>query len=172
MNSERLIRSLREGVSKRDFPSTVDTHKGKGPHSIVEVGSERTTLQSDLNPGRTKRALKQPKIDPNALQTVSPLCVLRHRTMGRAAGMDWVFGTAVRQDGADYVVSVRDLPEVVTGGDDEAHALAQAVDAIEVSIGFRMEKGEPLPMPSPVLDGEHAVALSALSAVKASLYTA
>ena len=86
--------------------------------------------------------------------------------------MDWVFGTAIRQDGADYVVSVRDLPEVVTSGDGEAHALAQAVDAVEVSIGFRMEKGEPLPIPSPVLDGEHAVPLSALSAVKASLYTA
>lgn len=84
----------------------------------------------------------------------------------------WVFGTAIRHEGDDYVVSVRDLPEVVTSGDDEAHALAQAADAIETSIAYRMDKGEALPMASPVQDGERPVGLSALSAAKASIYGA
>lgn len=84
----------------------------------------------------------------------------------------WVFGTAIRMIDGDYVVSVRDLPEVVTSGDSDAQALALALDAIEVSIGFRMEKGEPLPTVTPVQDGENAVGLSALSSAKASIYEA
>ena len=84
----------------------------------------------------------------------------------------WVFGTAIRVEDGDYVVSVRDLPEVVTSGDSEAQALALASDAIEVSIGFRIDQGEALPVASPVQDGENAVGLSALSSAKASIYEA
>lgn len=84
----------------------------------------------------------------------------------------WVYGTAIRREHGDHAVSVRDLPEVVTSGDDEVQALAMAADAIEVAIGYRMDRGDVLPPPSPVQDGEHAVGLSALSAVKASLYVA
>ncbi len=85
---------------------------------------------------------------------------------------DWVFGIAVRKNATDHVVSVRDVPEVVTSGDDLAEALGLALDAIEVSIGARIVKGEPLPATSPVLDGEHALALSARMAAKASVYEA
>jgi hypothetical protein len=67
MNREQLIRRLRKYARKRDLRFEVDTRKGSGSHFIVEVGSERTTLQSDLNPGRIERALKQLKIDPAAL---------------------------------------------------------------------------------------------------------
>ncbi len=83
-----------------------------------------------------------------------------------------LFGTALRREGDDTVVSVRDLPEVVTSGDSEAQALELAADAIEVSIGFRIEKGEALPAATPVQDGEYAVGLSALSSAKASIYEA
>ena len=84
----------------------------------------------------------------------------------------WVFGTTLRREGADYVVSVRDLPEVVTSGDSEAQALELAADAVEVSIGFRMDNGEALPVTTPVQDGEFAVGISALSSAKASIYAA
>ena len=67
MNRERLIRALRKYARSRNLSFTVDTKRGNGSHYIVEVGSERTTLQSDLNPGRIERALKQLKIDPTAL---------------------------------------------------------------------------------------------------------
>ena len=67
MNREQLIRALRKYARKRDIPFSVDTKKGNGSHYIVQVGSERTTVQSDLNPGRIERALKQLKIDPAAI---------------------------------------------------------------------------------------------------------
>ena len=84
----------------------------------------------------------------------------------------WVYGAAIVRQHGDCVVSVRDLPEVVTSGDDDAQALAMAADAIEVAIGYRMEKGEALPVAGPIQAGEHSVGLSALSTAKASLYEA
>ena len=86
--------------------------------------------------------------------------------------MAWVFGTAIHREGDDFVVNVRDLPEVVTSGDDEVGALELAADAIEVSIAYRMKKGEALPVCTPVLDGEHAVAMPSRVAAKASIYEA
>ena len=64
MNREQLIRVLRRYARKRGIAFKVDNKKGNGSHYVVEVGSERTTLQSDLNPGRIERILKQLKIDP------------------------------------------------------------------------------------------------------------
>ena len=85
---------------------------------------------------------------------------------------EWVFGTAIRLEDGDYVVTVRDLPEVLTSGDTEAEALALAVDAIEVSLAYRMKKAEALPVCTPVQDGEHAVAMPSRIAAKASIYEA
>ena len=44
-----------------------------------------------------------------------------------------------------YIVRVPALPEIVTEGDTEAEALAMAKDAIELVIGSRHERGEPIP---------------------------
>lgn len=82
------------------------------------------------------------------------------------------YGVAIRQEGDDFVVSVRDLSEVVTSGDTLEQALEFASDAIEVSIAGRIEDGMDLPEPSPVREGEHAIALPALLAAKAAVYTA
>lgn len=79
---------------------------------------------------------------------------------------------AVRREGDDYVVSVRDLPEVVTSGDDEAEALELAADAIEVLLAFRMKKTEALPVCTPVQDGEHAVAMPSRVVAKVAIYQA
>lgn len=43
------------------------------------------------------------------------------------------------------LVRVPALPEVVTYGDDEEHALAMAKEAIELVIGSRLERGESVP---------------------------
>ena len=64
MKREQLIRALRRYARKSGVPFSVNTKRGDGSHYIVEVGGERTTLQSALNPGRIERALKQLKIDP------------------------------------------------------------------------------------------------------------
>ncbi len=82
----------------------------------------------------------------------------------------WVFGVSMPFENGRYRVSVRDLPEVVTSGRTETEALGQAVDAIEISIGLRIRKGEALPVCSPVQAGEHAVSMSARATVKAAVY--
>ena len=84
--------------------------------------------------------------------------------------MQWVFGTKVKELDGDFVVSVRDLPEVVTSGDTRKQALELAADAIEAAVAGRIEDEMELPLPSPVKRGETAVALDPHLAAKASVY--
>lgn len=67
MNREKLIRDLRRYAKRNDLHFKVSKRKGKGSHYIVEVGSEWTTMQSDLDVPEMQRSLKQLKIDPAAL---------------------------------------------------------------------------------------------------------
>ena len=85
---------------------------------------------------------------------------------------DWTYGVAIVTEGADHVVTVRDLPEVVTAGSSLEEALALAADAIEVAVAGRMEDDEALPRPSRPRKGEHPLALPAQLAAKASIYSA
>ncbi|MYZ49856.1 type II toxin-antitoxin system HicB family antitoxin [Propylenella binzhouense] len=85
---------------------------------------------------------------------------------------DWTYGIAIGREGLDYVVSVRDLPEVVTSGSNLQEALDLAADAIEVAVAGRMDDDMALPRPSPLQEGEHAILLSAPIAAKASVYSA
>jgi hypothetical protein len=64
MNREQLIRALRKYARKRGLVFVVDTKKGSGSHYRVKLGTEITTVQSELNPGRIERLLKQLKVDP------------------------------------------------------------------------------------------------------------
>lgn len=82
------------------------------------------------------------------------------------------YAVALTREGDDIVVSVRDLPEVCTSGDDEAEALSLAADAIAAIVEHRMAKDQPLPAPSPAQPGEHLVALPAPLAAKAAVYGA
>jgi antitoxin HicB len=84
----------------------------------------------------------------------------------------WVYGVSIHKEGADHVVSVRDLPEVVTSGDTFEEALELAADGVEVVVSARMEQGRDLPLPSPVKRGEHTVPLPAPLAAKAAVYHA
>lgn len=86
--------------------------------------------------------------------------------------MSDLYGVAIRQDGEDCVVSVRDLPEVVTSGSSLDEALRLAVDAVEVAVAGRMEDEMDLPLPSKVRRGELSVALPAPLAAKAAVYRA
>ncbi len=82
------------------------------------------------------------------------------------------YGAVIRREGDDFVVSVRDLPEVVTSGDTFEEALELAADAVDVVVATRIERGMELPQPTPVEDGEHAIALPAPLAAKAAVYAA
>ena len=78
--------------------------------------------------------------------------------------------TAAEEGG--YVVSCRDLSPLITQGDDEADALAQAADAMDEVFAAYMSEGLVFPVPSERLRGEHVVSPPAETAAKAALYVA
>lgn len=82
------------------------------------------------------------------------------------------YAVAIAEEDGDFVVSVRDLPEVVTSGDSVEEALALAADAIEVAVVGRMEDEMDLGEPSRARAGEHLVTLPAALAAKAAIYVA
>jgi antitoxin HicB len=71
-----------------------------------------------------------------------------------------------------YVATCRDLPEVVTQGDDLEEALAQASDAMDEAFAARIDDGEDFPEPSALRKGEYVVAPSSDLSAKAALYLA
>lgn len=71
-----------------------------------------------------------------------------------------------------YSVTCRDLPEVVTQGEDLEDALNQAIDALDEAFAARIEDGEAFPKPSARRRGEHLIAPSADMSAKAALYLA
>jgi antitoxin HicB len=50
------------------------------------------------------------------------------------------------QQGGGFTVLVPALPEVVTEGDSEAEALANAAEAIRVVLDYRRDRGLPIPV--------------------------
>ena len=71
-----------------------------------------------------------------------------------------------------FVVSCRDLPQLVTQGDDQAHALAEAADAMDEVFAAYMVGGLTLPTPGKARRGEHLVSPPAETTAKAALYVA
>jgi antitoxin HicB len=78
--------------------------------------------------------------------------------------------TLARDDNGTLLVTVPDLPEAVTFGEDREDALARAVDAIETALMGAMAAREDIP--GPKLSGADSVALPALTAAKVALYQA
>lgn len=75
------------------------------------------------------------------------------------------------EDGA-YVVSFPDVTGANTGADERAEALELAEDALAGALGMYVELREPIPVPSPVMDGQEVVAVDPVTAAKLELYTA
>ena len=84
--------------------------------------------------------------------------------------MKFVYPAQLQRTAPDeVVVSFRDLPECLTSGADEPEALFEAQDALEEAVAGRIDDGEPIPTPSPLIAGERAVAVPAEMAAKAAL---
>ena len=84
--------------------------------------------------------------------------------------MKFLYSAQLKRTGPDeVVVSFRDLPECLTSGADEVEALMEAQDALEEAVAGRIDDGESIPTPSPLLPGERAVAVPAEMAAKAAL---
>lgn len=78
--------------------------------------------------------------------------------------------TAAQEGG--FVVTCRDLPEVITQGDTLDEALHEAADAMDEAFANRMEHGMLIPVPTAPESGEHLVAPPPETILKASLHLA
>lgn len=61
--------------------------------------------------------------------------------------------------GGGFVVTCRDLPELITQGDDLEHALSEATDALDEVVALYRSDGIPIPSPSDRRTGEYWVAV-------------
>ena len=77
--------------------------------------------------------------------------------------------TPDKKDGG-FVVTCRDVPEVVTQGESVEDAISEAAGALEAAIEMRIEDGLGIPAPSATKRGEHLACLPIATAMKAALY--
>lgn len=85
------------------------------------------------------------------------------------------FEYAVRLEAAKeggFVVTCRDLPALVTQGEDLADALVQAADAMDEVFAIYMDEGLAFPAPSKTRKGEFVVSPPAETMAKAALHSA
>ncbi len=69
-----------------------------------------------------------------------------------------------------FVVTCRDVPEVVTQGETLDGAISEAEGALEAAIEIRIEDGLSIPVPSARKRGEQLACLPVGTAMKAALY--
>ena len=69
----------------------------------------------------------------------------------------------------EILVSFRDLPECITSGADEAEAMSEGLDLLEVGIIRRLDDGEEIPIPSTLLQGERYIEVSLAELLEAWL---
>jgi antitoxin HicB len=77
----------------------------------------------------------------------------------------------IRDDNDTILVDFVDFPEAHTFGDDEADALAHAVDALTTILHSFMRERRDIPLPSAEVTG-YRVAVPAMVAAKVQLYRA
>ena len=75
-------------------------------------------------------------------------------------------------DEGGYVVTCRDLPEVITQGDTIEHALSEARDALDESFALRISDNLDFPAPTKLLMGEYLISPPVETQIKALLYRA
>jgi len=75
-------------------------------------------------------------------------------------------------DEGGFVVTCRDLPQLVTQGENVADALAEASDAMDEAFAAYMQAKLAFPTPSKARRGEYRVAPPAVTMAKAALYVA
>ena len=75
-------------------------------------------------------------------------------------------------DEGGFIVSCRDLPSLITQGEDKADALSQAADAMDEVFATYMLEGLAFPTPSKPRRYEYSIAPPAETMAKAALYMA
>lgn len=77
-----------------------------------------------------------------------------------------------RDDAPGLAVSCRDLPQFQSYGDDEEHAMREAVDGIETALSIYVDERRSIPEASAPEDGEFVVHLPAVTVAKIALWNA
>jgi antitoxin HicB len=72
----------------------------------------------------------------------------------------------LRKDGKCLLVTFPDIPEAITQGDNRAHALEMANEALEVALQFYLDDKRPVPMPSQARRGQAVVEVAPSLAAK------
>ena len=75
----------------------------------------------------------------------------------------------LRKDGKYVLATFPDIPEAITQGDNRAHALEMAREALELAMDFYFEDRRPIPMPSQPKRGQAVVELPVGVAAKVLL---
>jgi antitoxin HicB len=76
------------------------------------------------------------------------------------------------RDEGGWIVTCRDLPELITQGDDLPHALVEATDAMDEVFAAYMKAGLIFPTPSKARRSKHMISPPADTVAKAALYVA
>ncbi|HEY4069001.1 MAG TPA: type II toxin-antitoxin system HicB family antitoxin [Burkholderiaceae bacterium] len=153
MTGNEFIRKLKALGKLRGISVSLNASRGKGSHQTLYFGS-RTEIR---HAAWHVLAAWYPGFGP-----------LKEYKVER-------FEYAVRLKPADeggFVVSCRDLPQLVTQGDDLAQALVEAADAMDEVFAAYMQGGLPMPAPSRPRKGERLVSPPAETVAKAALHVA
>jgi antitoxin HicB len=75
----------------------------------------------------------------------------------------------IQPDPPGLIVTFPSVPEAITGGNDTAEAMANAVDALEIALLTYAKDGKPLPSPTTAAPGEAEWAVSPSASVAAKL---
>jgi antitoxin HicB len=79
------------------------------------------------------------------------------------------YPVTLRRDGKFILVTFPDIPEAITQGDNRAHALEMAAEALEIAMDFYFEDRRPVPAPSKPKPGQAIVELPPSVAAKVLL---
>ena len=112
-----------------------------------------------------------------AIVLVAVLIVIRIVWVYPAAYLPRLFSRTIREiqkaaEEGGFVVTCRDLPPLITQGEDRQDALVQAADAMDEVFATYMLEGIVFPTPSKTRRGEYSVAPPAETMAKAALYMA
>ncbi|WP_296261648.1 MULTISPECIES: type II toxin-antitoxin system HicB family antitoxin [unclassified Pseudomonas] len=75
-----------------------------------------------------------------------------------------------RDEAPGLAVFCRDLPQLNSYGDDEQHAISEAVDAIETTLSIYVDERRTIPEATPAQPGEQVIYLPAVTVAKIVLW--
>ena len=86
--------------------------------------------------------------------------------------MQFQYPVTLEQDGGSVIARFVDIPEAITFGDHEEHALYEAEDALIVALAMYVDDRQSIPGGSKANRGQPVISLSPLVAAKVALHNA